>query len=208
MPGNGRFPSLVNEFVCRNIRRLRTERGISVLEAARRTGIPASSYSCLEHGRYKLNLDNLFRILQAFHSSISDVWPTADLREPLPVDEEYIRRVLLESSRLLPIEISGELVVEVVCDHFGFERIDREVSRSSKPVRLAQVYAAVLISELPQVSLTRLSELLDVNISSLSHRRRRLLEKAEDDPELRRDIEETTKKLREELMRRTGRCPE
>ena len=66
----------INNFVCKSLRNIRIGKGVKVLDVARRTRIPASSYSCLEWGRYKLNLDNLFRILHALDADI-DEWLTA-----------------------------------------------------------------------------------------------------------------------------------
>ena len=40
-----------------------------------KTGIPVSSYACMETGRYNISLDNLFRILGALDADISEVWP-------------------------------------------------------------------------------------------------------------------------------------
>ncbi len=67
--------ALVNQFVAENLRTIRIAKGMKVQEVARRAGLAYSSYSCLEGGWYKINLDNLFRILLALDTDVSEVWP-------------------------------------------------------------------------------------------------------------------------------------
>jgi transcriptional regulator with XRE-family HTH domain len=70
---------LVNEFVRSQLKRLRLEKGLKLVEAASQSGLAVSSYACMESGFYKINLDNLFRILGALEADISDVWPVETL---------------------------------------------------------------------------------------------------------------------------------
>ncbi|MEE8585469.1 MAG: helix-turn-helix transcriptional regulator, partial [Acidobacteriota bacterium] len=68
---------LVSDFVCGVICQIRLERGLKVQDMSRMAGIPLGSYSCLETGRYRLNLENLLRILEALKIDIAQVWPRA-----------------------------------------------------------------------------------------------------------------------------------
>lgn len=181
----------INNFVCKNLRQIRIGKGIKVLEVAKKTGIPASSYSCLEWGRYKLNLDNLFRILHAIEADITDVWPMAHRSSREAVTREHIRKVLEASEEMRPPTISTDDFIQAVCRCCGVDRIDREVARNSKKIREIQVLASIVVRDVPQITLTSLSHRLDVNISSLSHRTRRMLKQAGKDEELAERIEDT-----------------
>ena len=181
----------INNFVCKNLRQIRMGKGIKVLEVAEKTGIPASSYSCLEWGRYKLNLDNLFRILHSIGADITDVWPMANTKTSRVVDSKHIEKVLRESAELRPPEVSVKQFIDAVCQACGIERMDREVARNSKRIRECQVLAAIIVKEVPWITLTALSHRLDVNISSLSHRTRRMLAQAQNDVAITEKIEKT-----------------
>ena len=185
----------INNFICKNLRQIRINKGIKVLEIAKKTGIPASSYSCLEWGRYKLNLDNLFRILYAIGADITHVWPMADNRSGEMVTNEQIEKILEKSEELRPPEVSVDDYIGTVCRVSGIERMDRAVSRNSKQIREAQVMAAIIVKDIPQITLTSLSHRLDVNISSLSHRTRRMLLQARRDEALGKKIEQMRKKV-------------
>lgn len=65
----------VNDHVRSRIRELRIAKRLRVSDVARRSGIPSGSYSCLEAGHFRINLDNLYRILFALRSDITGVWP-------------------------------------------------------------------------------------------------------------------------------------
>ena len=54
-------------------------------QAASLSGIPESSYSCLERGYYRISLQNLHRILQALGVSIDQVWPSGQPVGATPV---------------------------------------------------------------------------------------------------------------------------
>ncbi len=185
----------INNFICKNIRQIRVGKGIKVLDIAKKTGIPASSYSCLEWGRYKLNLDNLFRILHAIGAEITDVWPMADNRSGERVTNEQIERILRKSEELRPPEVSVDDYIGTVCRISGIERMDRAVARNSKQIREAQVMAAIIVKDIPQITLTSLSHRLDVNISSLSHRTRRMLLQARHDEALRMKIDQMRREV-------------
>jgi transcriptional regulator with XRE-family HTH domain len=65
----------VNRFVVAQIVRHRLQKGITVAELAKGTGIPLGSISCLLTGRYRCSLLNLFKILSHMRVGILDVWP-------------------------------------------------------------------------------------------------------------------------------------
>jgi len=69
--------SPVNKHVRLKIRRLRLRQGLSSKEAARRSSMPESSYSALENGRSKINLDALLRILIVLEAKVTDVFPSS-----------------------------------------------------------------------------------------------------------------------------------
>ena len=62
----------VNSYVVERIRRPRIAQRSKVAEAARRTGIPLGSYSCVETGRYRMSLECLFRALAVPGTDIAD----------------------------------------------------------------------------------------------------------------------------------------
>jgi len=66
----------VNEFVRQRLRELRNNKSIGIREITEGTGIPSSSYCCMEGGYYNISLDNLFRILGVLGADISEVWPS------------------------------------------------------------------------------------------------------------------------------------
>jgi transcriptional regulator with XRE-family HTH domain len=65
-----------NTFVRKQIRKLRILKGWTQRELAHAAGISASSLGCLETGFYRLNLDNLQKIIDALGVDIVDVWPS------------------------------------------------------------------------------------------------------------------------------------
>jgi len=65
----------INEYVRQRLRDLRTRKNIGIREISSGTGIPASSYCCMEGGYYNISLDNLFRILGVMGADIAEVWP-------------------------------------------------------------------------------------------------------------------------------------
>ena len=86
-------------------------------EVARRSGIAPGSYSCLENGWYKINLDNLFRILQVLKADVIEVWPSADADQSNVIDDSYLQDVVRDAMASQPREITLDDVYEAVC-HF------------------------------------------------------------------------------------------
>ncbi|HVR41679.1 MAG TPA: helix-turn-helix transcriptional regulator [Thermoanaerobaculia bacterium] len=60
------------ELVGRKIRQLRRQRKLTQVELAGKIGIHQSDLSRMEQGEYKVGLDTLLKILQAFDLSIGD----------------------------------------------------------------------------------------------------------------------------------------
>jgi transcriptional regulator with XRE-family HTH domain len=80
----------VNESVRQKLRQLRLSKKLGIKQAAYVAGIPFSSYACMEAGHYKINLDDLSRILGALGADISEVWP--DIVPNVP-NQSAIRRI-------------------------------------------------------------------------------------------------------------------
>ena len=92
----------INEFVRMRIRQLRKAKKLKIREMATRTTMPGSSYASLESGFYKINLDNLFRILGALDADIREVWPAESVVSGPAEARLYLQR--LQQFRL------GELI--------------------------------------------------------------------------------------------------
>lgn len=173
--------NLVNDFICTNLRRIRLEKGLRVQEIASRSGIPVGSYSCLETGRYRLNLENLYRILQVLGVPIQDVWPTGAKGPASIVDDAYVERLVREAAANRPRELSIEDVVEVVCQTYGVAPEELTSSSRRRDLAEARAVASVLTREIPHLSLAALSRRLGRDMSSLSHCVRRFRERLRKD---------------------------
>ena len=66
------------ELVGRKIRQLRRQRKLTQVELAEKIGIHQSDLSRMEQGEYKVGLDALLKILQAFDLSIGDFFEEND----------------------------------------------------------------------------------------------------------------------------------
>jgi transcriptional regulator with XRE-family HTH domain len=87
------------------IRQKRTERSLTQTELARQIGIQQSDLSRMEKGEYRVSLDVLFRLLQAFELSLGEFFGdlgSAGLTQP--------EAELLESFRVLPPEAQQEVL--------------------------------------------------------------------------------------------------
>ena len=65
----------VNAFVRKRLRELRTQKGLTLRKIATLTGVPLSSYACMETGQYRIHLDFLHRVLRVLEADISEIWP-------------------------------------------------------------------------------------------------------------------------------------
>lgn len=87
------------------IRQRRVERSLTQTELARQIGIQQSDLSRMEKGEYRVSLDVLFRILQAFELSLGEFF--GDLGANGLTDRES---ELVESFRVLPPEAQEEIL--------------------------------------------------------------------------------------------------
>jgi len=69
------------ELVGRKIRQLRRQRKLTQVELAQKIGIHQSDLSRMEQGEYKVGLDTLLKILQAFDLSMGDFFEEHDAVE-------------------------------------------------------------------------------------------------------------------------------
>ncbi len=190
--GGGLTKGTISDHVRLAVRRLRIERGILVREVAERTGIPLGSYSCLEAGNYKINTDNLFRILHVLGASIDQVWPAAPGKNGpvLEVSDEYVRKVLARARKRNPVLPSVQDAVDVVCRVYGVTL--EELSSPSRVRRLAEAraVASMLIEGQPHLSKSQLGHVVQRDPSTLEHCANRLRKRLPEDRQLQARIEE------------------
>ena len=175
----------VNDYICIMIRRLRLARGISLKAAALRSGIPQSSYAFLEAGHYRITLENLFRIVHALGVHIADVWPGgAPISPPVRVTSEYIlawtTRAQAEADRRHP---DLECVLQAVAESCDLTL--KQLASAGRERREAQaraLAAVAIVEDFRHLTLWDLAHRLKRHPSSISHARRRLLERAKNSP--------------------------
>ena len=153
----GRRANLVNDYVCGCIRTLRIEKGLRVRDMAERTSIPLGSYSCLETGRYRMSLENLFKILHALGVEVTEVWPGKVQGQAEKVDAQFVEEKIRTAIKLRPVQISLDDVLDVVCR--TYEITVEEVSSPSRQRDLAEArtVATILVREIRHLSLAGLS---------------------------------------------------
>jgi transcriptional regulator with XRE-family HTH domain len=98
--------------VGQRIRQQRQERNLTQTELARQIGIQQSDLSRMEKGEYRVSLDVLFRLLQAFELSLGEFF--GDLAQQGLTSRESS---LLESFRQLPRDAQEEVVEFVAFKH-------------------------------------------------------------------------------------------
>lgn len=86
-----------NDFVRRQIRRIRLDRGWSLRKIARLLKMPYSSYASMENGEYRMSLDTLQDLLLLLDVDIQHVWPIPSWSLPFEEDSAIARRRLQES---------------------------------------------------------------------------------------------------------------
>ncbi|HSR68781.1 MAG TPA: helix-turn-helix domain-containing protein [Acidobacteriota bacterium] len=158
----------VNDFVVSTIRRIRIEKGIKVETMSKHTGIPLGSYSCLETGRYRMSLENLFRILHVLGTDIHQVWP-GEITTWAHVDEEFIREWIAKARARQPPMIELEDIIEAVCATYDVTPEDLCSPSRKRILAEARMVAAVLVKETAYLALVDLSRILKRDVSSLSH---------------------------------------
>jgi len=173
----------VNEFVCRRIREFRIEKGLRVKDVAQRAEIPLGSYSCLEAGRYRMNLENLFRIVCVLGKEIADVWPLLEDRVQRMGPEEAASRVRLIELERPKTRVTLDDILDAVCFVYDLDPKELASPRRDRSSTEARGMAAILTSEQPHLTLVELGRTLKRDPSSLSHgitRLRRRLEAEEE----------------------------
>ncbi|HPC82938.1 MAG TPA: helix-turn-helix transcriptional regulator [Thermoanaerobaculaceae bacterium] len=110
---------LPSSAVGKRIRQRRVERNLTQVELARQIGIQQSDLSRMEKGEYRVSLDVLFRLLQAFELSLGEFF--GDLSGGSLTDRES---ELIESFRALPPEAQEE-VLEFAA--FKRQRLERSL---------------------------------------------------------------------------------
>jgi transcriptional regulator with XRE-family HTH domain len=106
---------IINDHLRVKIRQLRRAKSVSSRDAAARAGIPPSSFSSIETGRYKITVDNLQRILIALEADIVDVWPPSML---LGWRERALRAFCeLSLTQFLNLSRAASATLSLVADH-------------------------------------------------------------------------------------------
>ena len=190
-----RSKKLVNRYVGERLRRMRVARGLKVQEIARRAGLPPSSYSCLEGGWYNINLDNLFRILQVLEANVTSVWPGGHLLPGGVVGDDAVADLLTQARANQPYEMTVDDVLQAVAGIYDIDLDDLASGSRRRILSEARAVAAALVKEVPQLTLTELSQSLGVHISSLSHCTKRLQAKADADSGILQRVDQVRQKL-------------
>ncbi|HSR67127.1 MAG TPA: helix-turn-helix transcriptional regulator [Acidobacteriota bacterium] len=175
----------INDYVGHRLQQIRKSRKMTSAEVARRAGIPPGSYSCLENGWYRMNLDSLFRILQVLKADIRQVWPRADKSPKGVVDEEFLVEATRQSMRRQPREVSLDDVYEAVSDAFNIGK-DKLFIQSRGWKRLIQARGAIglIVRQIPYLSLTDLSGSLGWSLSSIGEQTRNFEDAIQEDADL------------------------
>ncbi|HSR70223.1 MAG TPA: helix-turn-helix transcriptional regulator, partial [Acidobacteriota bacterium] len=157
----------VNELITRFLRHERKKRRMRIVDVAEISGIPTSSYSCLERGRYRLTAESLLRIQIALGCSIEALWPFGNWRVA-KVTDEVVRLILEETEKKLPALATSFDITEAVYHVTGID-FDEMASRTiRRPVAEARAVAAYLARHTPEVLMNDLARDLDMDPSSLS----------------------------------------
>ncbi len=172
----------VNNLIAHRLREIRIERGLTSSEVALRTGIAPGSYSCLENGWYKINLDNLFKILHALQAKVTDVWPRTEGIDG-PVDNEYVRRAVRQAREMMPRRMALDDLYDAVCRAFEVPKDKLLAGSKWKRLQEARAVCGLLAREVAGVQQRSLAQSLQVSESGLSHlmsrHQRRLAEDCE-----------------------------
>lgn len=197
-----RSTGAINNYVAHRLREVRTAKKLSSQEVARRTGIATGSYSCLENGWYRINLDNLFKILHALDIEVTDVWPRPKDESHGPINEEYLRSTVRKALDAGPREMELDDVLDSVCQAFEVSKGQLQ-SKMRSWARLSHARAAcgLLVKESPSLSLTDLCGLLGCSLSSMSHLMRRHMDALDEDGEMEEAMRQARRILRQRLTR-------
>jgi len=88
-----RNKTAINDLVRKKLKQIRLAQGVRLRQAARRSGIPVSSYAQMESGYYRIHMDSLFRMLGALELDINDVWPVDSVGVEAVDQAVYMQRI-------------------------------------------------------------------------------------------------------------------
>lgn len=197
----------INNYIGHRLRELRLEKRLTSQEVARRAGMAPGSYSCLENGWYKINLDNLYRILWVLGAAVTDVWPPHS-PEQTPgevVDEGYLTQVAQISMALQPSPLTVDDVLDAVSLAFGLDKSHlTSTSRGWERLGQARGACAYLVKEYPDLTISELSRTMGLTISAISHLAKRFGDKANSDDKLEERVSEA-RRILSKLHRKSER---
>ncbi|MEE8177673.1 MAG: helix-turn-helix domain-containing protein [Acidobacteriota bacterium] len=168
--------NLVSGYVMDRIRFFRLMQRRTLNEAARRSGIPLGSYSCLETKRYRLSLDNLLRLQLVLGVEIGDLWPKVTGKCNL-VTDEVLLTTLRAARGWLPKRITIIDVLLAIREVYGLDQADLVQPSRRRDLAEARAVAARLVQEQPGLAVSDLARLFGRDPSSLFHCLRRLPER-------------------------------
>lgn len=183
-------------WVMHRIREIRLSKRMTVNEVAYKAGVPLGSYSCLETGRYRPNLEVLFRLLSVLGIQITEVWPESSGATNGTVTDQAVRDAIRRAAegQAKPVQYSD--VLAVVCSLCN--ATEEELSGPSRLRHLsdARTIATVLVKEEPHLRLVGLAYALNRDVSSLSHTLRRLPQRLRFESAFKRQVQEAKAALK------------
>lgn len=184
----------INGAVVSRIRQIRIAKRLRVQDLAERAGIPLGSYSCLDTGRYRMSLENLFRALTVLETDITEVWPRGG-GEVESVSRDYIERAAADFRSQAPRQVSYRDILKAVCGIYKTSRKKLSSPSRRRDLAEARTVATILFKEQRHLTLAGLSRILKRDVSTLSHCLRRLDYRLEHDEHLRVRISDSRRRL-------------
>ena len=190
----------INDYVGHRLQEIRKAKKLTSTEVARRAGIAPGSYSCLENGWYRMNLDNLFRILQALKAPVTDVWPRVDVLPGKVIDDDFMTKAARQAMENRPREVTLDNVFQVVSEVFGISK-DKLYLTSRGWQRLAEARGAcgALVEEIPTLESVSLARSLGSSLAAISEQTRDLKSRLAHDRVLANKLREARSRLAEDF---------
>lgn len=196
---------LVNDYVRARIRELRIAQQLRVEDVARRGGIPQGSYSCLETGRYRINLDTLYKILFALGAGIAEVWPKMAGQGIETMDEASLKRAVRESERQARAALAGpDDLLQAVSRSSGVSLKAMLSKARGRELSEARALAVVLSEDFNHITKISLAKRLGRDNSGLVHLAKRFKGNVSA-TKLRRMLAGARRELKQILKERGGR---
>lgn len=193
--GQKRGTGRINDYVGHRLQKIRKARGLSCSETARRAGIPAGSYSCLENGWYRISLDNLFRILQVLKAEVTDIWPAVDGSLKEPIDSDSVLAAVRQAGTAPSAEINLDSIVDACSRAFEIQK-RLLTSGSRRPAAQdARAACGLLVQETPSLSMKSLCGYLGVNVSRMSRLLRTYRDELGQESEFLRRLKEARRRV-------------